>query len=114
MATTIKLGRALWIILLSVLIVIYNKKTNSKINIPYFIGLSIIAMLVNIFLPEFKEYYSNIVLISKRVLVITLFFIGSSLSIETIKSVAFETFLQGVLLWITISVLLLTAIIYIY
>ena len=113
-ATTIKLGRALWIIPLSILVAIFNKKTNSKINIPYFIGFFIVAMLINTFLPEFKEYYSSIVLLSKKALVVTLFLIGTSLSLETIKSVGFKTFIQGVVLWLTISILSLIAIIYLY
>ncbi|MBR2367796.1 MAG: putative sulfate exporter family transporter, partial [Alistipes sp.] len=37
-------------------------------------------------------------------LTITLFFIGASLSIDVLKSVGLKPLLQGVLLWIVISI----------
>ncbi len=37
---------------------------------------------------------------AKRVLVLTLFFIGLGLSKETIKSVGFRPFVMGIVLWI--------------
>lgn len=113
-ATTIKLGRALWIIPLSIFTVLINKGGKKKISLPYFIGLFILAMLISTFLPQFGWLYQYVVLLSKKALVITLFLIGSGLSIETIKSVGVKTFLQGVLLWIAISVSVLIVVVKVY
>jgi len=113
-ATTIKLGRALWIIPLSILTVYLNKKNKNKINIPYFIGLFILAMVVNTMFPQYEPVYTWIVLVAKKALVVTLFLIGSGLSIRIIRSVGAKTFLQGLLLWIVISIVSLAVIISIY
>src|SRR5690606_4119718 len=45
-ATTVKLGRALWIIPLSLFTVAIMKKGKNKISIPYFIFLFIAAMVI--------------------------------------------------------------------
>lgn len=104
-ATTIKLERALWIIPLSILTVIFSKGDNKKISIPYFIGLFIMAMCISTYIPQWHQIYSSIVQISKQGLTLTLFLIGAGLSLNTIKAVGVQPLLQGVLLWIFISVI---------
>lgn len=104
LAATIKLERALWIIPLSLLGAIIYKKKGSKISIPYFIFLYIIAMLINTFVPFVQEVSPYIVTASKRGLTLTLFLIGAGLTRESLKSIGFKPFLQGVILWICISV----------
>lgn len=103
LATTIKLGRALWIIPLSIFTVLLHKGNSKKINIPYFIGFFILAMLISTFFPEGESVYSYLVFFSKKALVVTLFLIGTGLSLETIRSVGGKTFLMGLLLWIVVS-----------
>ncbi len=102
-ATTVKLERALWIIPLSLLTLFFYKGSGTKIKIPWFIGLFILAMVISTFLPDYKDLYSTFVLIAKKGLTITLFLIGAGLSFETIKSVGFRPFLQGILLWVVIG-----------
>lgn len=109
-ATTVKLERALWIIPLSLLTVFLVKGKSKKINIPYFIGLFIIAMCISTFFPQFAVQYSYIVIVAKKGLTITLFLIGAGLSMETIKSVGVKPLITGVLLWILIGVISITAI----
>lgn len=113
-ATTVKLGRALWIIPFSVFTVLITKKSKNGIDIPYFIGYFILAMLVSTFIPQYEFVYDGIVEISKRALVVTLFLIGAGLSIEVIKSTGARTFIQGLSLWIIISIASLVTIIYFY
>lgn len=113
-ATTIKLGRALWIIPLSLFTVFINKGGKKKISIPYFIGLFIVAMLISTFIPQLDFIYAYIVLLSKKALVVTLFLIGSGLSIETIKLVGVKTFIQGLILWITVSITVLLIVMNVY
>lgn len=111
-ATTIKLERALWIIPLSLATVFFVKGKNKKNNIPYFIGLFIVAMCLSTYLPQFRNEYSLIVKGAKKGLTITLFLIGAGLSLDTIKAVGIKPLLQGVLLWIIICLLSLAVIIY--
>ena len=113
-ATTIKLGRALWIIPLSLLTVYLGKKKDAKIKWPYFIGLFVIAMIVATLFPAYAPVYSWIVILAKKALVVTLFLIGSGLSFQVIKSVGRKTFIQGLLLWIIISTVSLATILYLY
>ena len=42
--------------------------------------------------------------VARKLLTLTMFFIGASLSKETLKSVGVRPMIQGVLLWIIISV----------
>ena len=113
-ATTVKLGRALWIIPLSLFTAVVMKSGKNKIAIPYFIFLFIAAMLVATMLPQFGEAYTVITFMAKKALVVTLFLIGTGLSLETIRSVGAKVFLQGTLLWVIISAVSLATIIIAY
>ena len=113
-ATTVKLARALWIIPISILTAVIFKNKNSKIKIPYFIGLFILAMLFNTYVPETAIIAPKIVSIAKIGLTITLFLIGATLNINTLKSVGVKPLLQGVFLWIFIAGLGLASILYFY
>jgi uncharacterized membrane protein YadS len=62
-------------------------------------------MLINTyFLTDHQEVSQFIAGIARKGLIITMFFIGASLSMDVIKSVGTRPLLQGVLLWIIISV----------
>ena len=111
-ATTVKLARALWIIPISILTAAIFKSKNSKIKIPYFIGLFIVAMLLNSYVPATAVIAPHIVNIAKIGLTITLFLIGATLNVKTLKSVGVKPLLQGVFLWIFIAVLGLISILY--
>ncbi len=107
-ATTTKLIRALWIIPLSLIVAyFYNRGTDkkSKITIPWFIFLYILAMLIATYLPEGKVVYTQAVSIAKMGMIYTLFLIGTGLSKNNIKEVGFNPILLGIILWIIISVL---------
>ncbi|MGN7811174.1 YeiH family protein [Flavobacterium sp. 22076] len=111
-ATTVKLARALWIIPISLLTAVIFKNKNSKIKVPYFIGLFVLAMLLNSYVPQISVIAPGIVALAKIGLTITLFLIGATLNINTLKSVGVKPLLQGIFLWIFIAGLSLTAIIY--
>jgi uncharacterized integral membrane protein (TIGR00698 family) len=104
-ATTIKLERALWIIPLSIITALMTKGESKKISIPYFIGFFILTMCISTFLPQFQAAYAIIKSISKQGLTVTLFLIGAGLSLKNIQAVGFKPMLQGVLLWLIISVI---------
>lgn len=106
-ATTVKMARALWIIPISLLTAaIFKNKSqngNTKIKIPYFIGFFIVAMLFNSYVPSTAVVAPHIVNIAKIGLTITLFLIGATLNINTLKSVGVKPLLQGIFLWIFIA-----------
>ncbi|MEN2399486.1 putative sulfate exporter family transporter [Flavobacterium sp. MC2016-06] len=111
-ATTVKLARALWIIPISIFTAVIFKNKNSKIKIPYFIGLFILAMLLNTYVPATAIIAPHIVSIAKIGLTITLFLIGATLNVNTLKSVGVKPLLQGVFLWVFIAALGLLSILY--
>lgn len=109
-ATTVKLARALWIIPVAFGTAFVFKSDQKKVKIPYFIGLFILAMLANTYLPFLKPFAPYAVNVAKTGLTLTLFLIGSGLSFKVIKSVGVKPFLQGVILWVAISSVSLWAI----
>ncbi|MBR5834828.1 MAG: putative sulfate exporter family transporter [Bacteroidales bacterium] len=104
-ATTIKLTRALWIIPLALATSFIFKSQDRKITIPWFILYFIIAILLNTFVldgvPAFGAFVSGF---ARKCLTLTMFFIGASLSVDVLRTVGIKPLIQGVLLWIVISV----------
>ena len=113
-ATTIKLTRALWIIPLALVTSLIFKSGAKKISIPWFILCFVGAMLVNTYLlgdyPEIGKLISSI---ARKFLTLTMFFIGASLSKDTLRSVGVKPLIQGVALWVLISVVSLVYIVFI-
>lgn len=103
-ATLIKLTRALWIIPLAIATMFIFRDKTAKISIPSFIFIFVLAMVVNTYVALPAWFVSSMVWIAKRGMVVTLFLIGASLSIASIRSVGVKPLLQAVLLWIVISV----------
>ncbi|MDM1396828.1 putative sulfate exporter family transporter [Myroides odoratimimus] len=112
-ATTVKLARALWVIPVAFLSMVFFKNKGGKVKLPYFIGLFVLAMLANSYIPAVQSIGPYIVEASKAALTLTLFLIGTSLSYRTVKSVGFKPLLEGVGLWIFISVTSLLYIMYV-
>ena len=104
-ATTIKLTRALWIIPLALVTSVIFKNGGKKINIPWFIFWFIVAILLNTYvLDTVPEVGQAIAGIARKGLIITMFFIGASLSTDVLKAVGVKPLIQGVMLWVIISV----------
>ena len=109
-ATTVKLARALWIIPVALGTSFIFKSEKTKISIPYFIGLFVLAMIANTYLPFVKPIAPYIVDLAKIGLTLTLFLIGTGLSFKVLKKVGVRPLVQGVILWVTISCVALWAI----
>ncbi|RKE52484.1 putative sulfate exporter family transporter [Sphingobacterium sp. E70] len=110
-ATTVKLTRALWIIPISLLSALAFNTKGTRIKIPYFIGLFVLAIILNSYIPFFQEIGTYVVHISKVGLTLTLFLIGASLSRDVLLSVGYKAILQGLVLWLCLAIPVL---IYIY
>lgn len=111
-ATTVKLARALWIIPIALITTVLFKNKQTKIKIPYFIGLFILAMLLNTYVPQTAIIAPSLVLLAKIGLTVTLFLIGAGLNLSVLKTVGVKPLVQGVLLWIVIASLSLASILY--
>ncbi len=112
-ATLIKCTRALWIIPLAFATAfLFRKSTTSrstKVSIPWFILFFVVAMVINTYTPASLEsvmlpIYSDIAYIAKKFLVVVLFAIGASMSVNTIKQVGLRPMMQAVMLWLLIGV----------
>ncbi|MBC5842057.1 putative sulfate exporter family transporter [Flavobacterium sp. F-380] len=110
-ATTVKLARALWIIPIAFLSTFIFKSKGTKVKIPYFIGLFVLAMIANTYLPFVQEISSYLTSIAKSGLTLTLFLIGCGLSKEVLSAVGYKPLAQGIALWILISSMALWAVI---
>ena len=104
-ATLIKLTRALWIIPLAIATMFIFRDKSSKISIPWFIFIFVLAMVANTYIPLPEWFTTTMNWIARRGMVLTLFCIGASLSLASIKSVGVKPLLQAVILWVVISVL---------
>lgn len=101
-ATTVKLARALWIIPVSLMLAFFMK-SKSKIKMPWFIfGFILVAALVT-WIPELSSLGHDISSFAKKLLVLTLFFIGLNLNINSIKKVGLKPLLLGIFLWLIVG-----------
>ncbi|HEU4789814.1 MAG TPA: putative sulfate exporter family transporter [Flavobacterium sp.] len=111
-ATTVKLARAFWIIPVALITAVVFKNKKSKVKIPYFIGLFILAMVCNTYFSPVASVAPHLVSIAKIGLTVTMFLIGAGLNSTVLKSVGIFPLLQGIFLWVSIAVGTLLAILY--
>ena len=122
-ATTIKLTRALWIVVLALVTPFFFRRSlkveegASKpwySSVPRFIIWFIVAILFNTYVLSNASLIGDAAAVgsqlsgavnklAKHLITLSLFFIGASLTWETLRSVGFRPLVQGVLLWISIS-----------
>lgn len=112
-ATTVKLTRALWIIPMALVTSYIFKAKDQKISIPWFILFFVLAMILNTYAPLPQMVNDVIGFLSKKGLTVTLFLIGSGLSLGVIKEVGIKPLILGVALWVIIGVSSLAVIMYI-
>ena len=104
-ATTIKLTRALWIIPLALATSFIFKSDGRKVTIPWFILYFIIAIVLNTYVLDAVPAVGQAIAgLARKCLTLTMFFIGASLSTDVLRSVGLKPFVQGLLLWIVISI----------
>ena len=104
-ATTIKLTRALWIIPLAFATSLIFKGDGKKISIPWFILWFVVAIVLNTYVLDVVPQVGKAIAgLARKGLIITMFFIGASLSTDVLKSVGLKPLVLGVALWAIISV----------
>lgn len=103
-ATTVKLARTLWIIPISFASLLFFKNRNGGIKMPWFILLFVLAILTNTYLDLPLFLTESITEVSKRLLLVVLFLVGTSLSVQDIKQTGTKPFILGTILWLLISI----------
>jgi uncharacterized membrane protein YadS len=109
-ATTIKLTRAMWIIPYTSIAGVFWK-SDEKASIPLFIFGFLAAALINSSFPEYQTLWHALNVGAKQVLVMTLFLIGSGLSISVLKQAGIKPFIMAMILWIIVSSIILLLIV---
>lgn len=124
-ATTIKLTRALWIVVLALVTPFFFRKSLADAadgqskpwysSVPRFIVWFIVAILFNTYIfsnasilgdnaaAMGAQFSGAVNKLAKHLITLSLFFIGASLTRETLRSVGLRPLVQGVLLWASIS-----------
>lgn len=110
-ATAVKLSRALWIVPVALLVPLLHRRrvgntagNTTRIAVPWFIGLFLLASLVRTLVPAVANAAPAITTLAERGLTLTLFMIGAGLSRDTLRTVGLRPVVLGVLLWAVISV----------
>lgn len=104
-ASITKMLRVLWIIPISLGLVLGFAQNRESFKIPTFIIGFVAASCIYSGFPAYQSLYQLLYLVSKQAMVVSLFFIGSSISIENIKKVGKKVVLQAVGLWLIICLL---------
>ncbi len=108
-ATAVKLSRALWIVPISLFFAFLFQRQQTatrrtKIQIPWFIGLFLLASLMRTFVPDVANWSPVLTQFSEVGLKLTLFLIGTGLSLQALKAVGWRPIAQGMVLWVVISI----------
>ena len=114
-ATTVKLARALWIAPIAFMFAYFYRPKHGETNIwqmiPWFIFFFLIATVIRTYATFIlPSTFESLVNLAKVGLTVTLFLIGASLSRETLKRVGIRPMIQGIILWIVISIVSLWAV----
>jgi uncharacterized integral membrane protein (TIGR00698 family) len=114
-ATTVKLARALWIVPVTLAIGQWHQRTtgaaaSGKARRPWFIAGFVAAAALVTYVPGLQHAGHLVASASKQALVLTLFFIGASLTRSSLRAVGARPLALGVALWIAMAALSLAAI----
>ena len=111
--TTVKLARALWIVPLAIATAML-KKSNARIQWPWFIGYfclaAVLASYVPRVLPQSLPLFDSLNRLGRAALTVVLFLIGTGITRGTLRQVGARPLIQGVTLWIVVASLSLWAI----
>ena len=99
-AATLKVARTLWLIPLIILLNYFYKDDNDKSKYPIFIFFFILAVLINT--TGIIDYSTELTLriLSKSILMIGLFCIGTQTTLIDFKSLNLKPFALGLTLWL--------------
>ncbi len=113
--TTVKLARALWIVPLALFVAIFigskrGDKKSLKIKVPWFIFGFLLAAALVTWAPKLQGVGDGLKELSKYLMILTLFIIGSNISKDKIRKLGIKPILHGTILWIILSTIWASAI----
>ena len=98
-ATTLKLGRTLWLIPLLLVFSVLQGAREARLRIPGFVVLFVLASLLGSVVPMPESLREGATQLSRWLLVFALFCIGGEISRATLKALRGRMLLLGVALW---------------
>jgi uncharacterized integral membrane protein (TIGR00698 family) len=101
-ATTVKLGRTLWLIPLVVVASLVAGRGGVKVRIPGFILLFILGSILGSILPLPAALPGLAGMASKALLVLALFLIGTEINRQTLRRLRGRVLAQALLLWMLV------------
>ena len=101
-ATTVKIGRTLWLIPLVIAASLYAGTRDSKIRVPNFVFAFIASSLWGSWMYLSGNVIAGVSQVSSTFLVMALFFVGTEITRETLKSLRFTTVLHGISIWLLV------------
>lgn len=108
-ATTVKLGRTLWLIPVSLAVSLIFRHSSARVRIPLFIVAFLAASVFATFVPLPAWFGHTAARVSKALLVTALFFIGSEISASTLRLMRGRVLVHAVTLWIAAASAMLVA-----
>lgn len=111
-ATTVKLGRTLWLIPLAFGVSILYRNGSAKVRIPLFVLLFVAAAVIASFVSMTDAVASTITMVSKSLLVVALGLIGLEINRETLTHLSLRSVMFGVGLWLLVAPLALVLVLY--
>ena len=100
-ATTLKLGRTLWIIpLIIILGLLFKNDDNEKAKFPLFVFVFILAVLLGTQLNLNQQIITTLDSLSRLFLIAALFCIGTQINLESIKNIDIKTIFLAIALWL--------------
>ena len=110
-ATTLKLGRTLWLIPLLVVASVMARQ-DARVQVPIFVLLFILSAMLGSFLDLPAWLTTSAGSISKALLVLALYCIGTDISRTTVRELRGATLVQGIALWLIAAPTTLAAVYY--
>lgn len=115
--TTVKLARALWIVPVTIAVGYFVSKrkdvssqSDAKRKYPWFILGFLITAALYTWIPALGSICAYLDAGAKRLMVLTLFLIGSNLNKSILKTMGFRPLAQGITLWLVMASLTLVGI----
>ena len=104
-ATSVKLARVLWIIPMSVITLVLFKPKGGRVKIPWFILVFLGIVCLNSLGSIPAVIGENIVVVSKKFLIVSLFLVGSGLPLKNLKTLGWKPLIFGLVLWVGVSII---------
>ncbi|MCH2099281.1 MAG: putative sulfate exporter family transporter, partial [Pseudomonadales bacterium] len=98
-ATTVKLGRTLWLIPLAIGASVIMSRSQAQVRVPGFILAFVAASILATLLEIPRELISIAGLLSKGLLVGALFFVGTEMSRTTVLAIRGRVLVHALVLW---------------